>query len=110
MSHDERPGVLPFEVPQQQVHGSNLWQGARVAWPPLRVQASFVADAHGMAVVVLAMRSYLVQQPAGVHVAVAGDVEVIADVPEFPVLDMLQATGFVVQALSVRCGRTMDDE
>ena len=69
-----------------------------------------IADAYGMAVMVLAMRPHFLYRSATVNLAVARDVEMVTDVTEATVVDMVVAAGFKVQVSPLRGGGTMDDD
>ena len=59
VAHDDGVGELSVELLQERAHGGALGFGARVAGFAVGVQTSFVADADGVSVVVLAVCSHL---------------------------------------------------
>ena len=59
VAHDDGRGELSVELLQERAHGGALGFGARVAGFAVGVQTSFVADADGVSVVVLAVCSHL---------------------------------------------------
>ena len=78
--HDDGRGELLVESCQQGPHGCALCAGAGVAGIAAGIEASFVADADAVLVVVLAVGSHLFQWAPVVDHAVAGDVVVLSDV------------------------------
>ena len=62
-----------------------------------------------MAVVIEAMRTYFFQRAAAVYFAVAGQIEMIADVAESPVEDVVQSAGFRRKGFPLRRGTAMND-
>ena len=90
MPHDERLREHPLQLAHERQKARLLFQRARVLGTPPAVQSALVADAYAVAVVVAAVRPHLFQRSSAVDVAVAGDVEVIADVLESPVADVVE--------------------
>ena len=66
--------------------------------------SSFVTDADGVAVVIEAMRTYFFQRAAAVYFAVAGQIEMIADVTEAAVVDVVAAAILKAQGHALRRG------
>ena len=62
-----------------------------------------------MAVVIEGMRTYFFQRAAAVYFAVAGQIEMIADVTESPVKDMILTASLRRKGLSFRRGTAMND-
>ena len=75
-------GVVDLQRLQQVPHGGFLLLGAGVGSMAVGQQATLVADADGVLVVVPCMGSRQVLVPRLVHLAVAGDVIVVAGEPE----------------------------
>jgi len=63
-----------------------------------------------MAVVIEAMRTYFFQRAAAVYFAVAGQIEMVADVAEVPAVDMVPAAILERVRLPAARGAAMDDE
>ena len=68
------------------------------------IQSSFITDADRMAVVIEAMRTYFFQRAAAVYFAVAGQIEMIADVTEAAVVDVVAAAILKAQGHALRRG------
>ena len=110
MPHDERLWKHPLQFAQQRHEARLLFQCPRILRLSLAVQPAFVADAYAMPVVVPAVGSHLFQRPSAVYLAVARQVEVVADVAEAPVPDVVAAALFKVKALPLAGGRAMNDD
>lgn len=89
MSHSGRIGIVRPEAGQQGGERGTLCSGARVGRTALRIQATLVADADAVPVPPPGMCSLPVERASPVDEAVAGDVEVIADVGKTAVADMI---------------------
>ena len=110
MAHDQGFGETFLQLADQSQQRGFLFRGAGVARTARSVQPAFVADADGVAVVILAVRPHLFQRTAPVDLAVAGEVEVVADVAETAVTDVVTAAGLKAKALPLRGGRAMEDD
>lgn len=110
MSYDQCPRKQGAQFVQQGEQGGFLGQRAGVRGLAVGGQSAFVADAHGVSVVVLAVRTRLFQRSAAVDFAVAGDVEMVADVAETAVADVIRAAGFEIQAPPLGGGGAVEDE
>ena len=108
MAHDQGFWETFLQLADQGQQGSLLGRCAGVARLSRSVQPAFVADAYGVAVV--AVRPHLLQRTAPVDLAVAGEVEVVADVAETAVADVVTAAVFKAKALPLRGGRAMEDD
>ena len=86
MAADESLRKQPLELYQQQKQLVALCLGPRVLRPPLGVEPALVAHADGTAVVRAAMGAHLKQAAVLGHLAVAPDVEVVADGAELTCL------------------------
>lgn len=80
VAHDDGVGELVVEFLKQCAQTGSLGLGARVVGLAVGVQTSFVADADGVSVVVLAVGTDLTEGTAVVDLTVAGDVIMIADI------------------------------
>ena len=109
VAYDERLRKQPLQFAQQCHEACLLFQRACVLRLSPAVQSAFVADAHAVAVVVPAVRPHLFQRPSAADFAVAGDVEVIADVAEAAVADVVRPALFEAKALPLAGGRAMDN-
>lgn len=63
-----------------------------------------------MAVVIEGMRTYFFQRAAAVYFAVAGQIEMIADVTEAAVVDVVAAAILKAHGHALRRGRAMNNE
>jgi len=90
--------------------GCLLGRRAGVCREAFAVQPPFVADADAVTVVAEAMRPLQGERPAGVGLAVACDVVVVADVAEMPAIDMVPAAILERVGLPAARGAAMDDE
>ena len=70
----------------------------------VRVCGSFITDADRMTVVIEAMRTCFFQRAAAVYFAVAGQIEMIADVAEATVTDVVAAAILKAQGHALRRG------
>ena len=80
MAHDDGGGKLFGEALQKGAHTVALRLGARVAGVAGSIETALIADADGVLVVVLAVGADLPQGATFVHLAVACDVVMVADV------------------------------
>ena len=79
VADDQGAGVTPVQVFEQLSHGLLLCLGARVGGLSADIQATLVADADGVAVVVQAVGPDQKLGPARLHLSVAADDVVVAD-------------------------------
>lgn len=79
MAYDGGIGVVEEEAPQERCHAALLGVGAGVGRDAAGIEASLVADAYGVGVVVPGVGSYHRLGTTGVDLAVAGDVIMIAN-------------------------------
>ena len=110
MSYNDCFGQDSPQLPQQRQQGRFLFQCPCVRGYAAGRQASFIADADRMPVVVLAVRSDSLQRASAVNPAVARDVEMVTDILETAVVDMVVATGLEIQVPPLGGGGTMDDD
>ena len=94
----------PFQLSQQCQQRSLLFQRAGIGRTTCGIQSPFIADADGVAVVIEAMRTYFFQRAAAVYFAVAGQIEMIADVTEAAVVDVVAAAILKAQGHALRRG------
>ena len=80
MAQDAGVRVIRFQLPQKVQEGAFLRVGARVGRAAMLVQPAFVADADAVVVPPRGMGADAVDRAAHVHLAVAREVEVVADV------------------------------
>ena len=80
MSHYPDIGIICFQAEQQAVQGILLLRGTGIGRTSLGIQSAFVADADAVTVETAGMRPLRVERATPVNNAVAGDVEVVADV------------------------------
>lgn len=110
MPHNQRLRKLPLQAAEQGKQRRFLLRRAGVGRAVEGIQSAFVADAHGVPVVVQAVGAHPFQRPAVVDGAVTGQVEVVADVAETPVADVVAAAIVKAQASPRRGRRAMDDK
>lgn len=79
MAYDAGIGVVEAEAPKERCHAALLGVGAGVSRDATGIEAALVADAYGVGVVVPGVGSYHRLGSAGVDLAVAGDVIMIAN-------------------------------
>ena len=79
MADDQGAGVTPVQLFEQLSHGLLLCLGARVGGLSADIQATLVADADGVAVVVQAVRPDQKLGPARLHLSVTTDDVMVAD-------------------------------
>lgn len=72
--------IIPFQLPQQVYQRAFLRIRARVGGMSFLGDSALVADADALVVPAGGVGAYLMHGAADVHLAVAGDVEMIADV------------------------------
>lgn len=107
--HDQRLRKAAFQFAYQRQQAAFLCQGTCILRTAQAVQSAFVAHSDAVPVVVAAVRAHLFHRPSAVYFAVAGDVEVVADVAEAAVAHVVRAAGFKAKALPLRGGRAMDN-
>ena len=110
VSYDECFREDGTQLPEQCRYGRFLFRCPCIRGYAAGRQASFIADADGMAVVVLAMRSCLFYRSATVDPAIARDVKMVTDIVETAVPDMVMAAGLEIQVPPLGGGGTMDDD
>ena len=110
MPHNQRLRKLPLQAAEQGKQRCFLLRRAGVGRAVEVIQSAFVADAHGVPVVVQAVGAHSFQRPSAVDGAVAGQVEVVADVAEPPVADVVAAAIVKAQASPWGRRRAMDDK
>lgn len=110
MAHDEGAGEVPLQLAQQGQERCLLFRGAGVGGMAGGGESAFVADAHGVAVVAQAVGTDFFEGAAAVDFAVAGDVEVVADVAPATVTDVVTAAVLKAQAHALGRGRAMNDK
>ncbi|EJX08435.1 hypothetical protein EVA_03453 [gut metagenome] len=94
VSADVGLGVVLVEFAQQGDEGDFLLEGTGVGGTAVDVESAFIAYPDAVIVEAAAMRADAVEGPAGVGDAVAGDVEMVADVAEAAFFDVAAAEGF----------------
>ena len=109
MSHYLRLRIVPPELAEQVEQRTFLGVGTGVGGLEALVQPPLVADTDALVVPAGGVRPDLVQWTAAVYLAVAGDVEMIADVTESPVKDMILTASLRRKGLSFRRGTAMND-
>ena len=82
VAEDEGTGEALLELAEEKEEGLALLGGAGVLGLTVLIEAAFVADADGGAVVVLTVGTDLVKGTTGQTGAVAADVVVVADIAE----------------------------
>ncbi len=110
MPYNQCPWEDSSQLSEQGKQRGFLLQGAGVGGTAFGIQSAFVADAYGVPVVPLAMRSDFFRRTAPVDFTVARHVEVIADVAEATAADVLAAAILKAQAHALRRGRAVNDE
>ena len=110
VAHDDGGGVLLRQSLQQGAHAVALRLGACVTGVAGGVETAFVADADGVLVVVLAVGSDLPEGTPLMHLAVAGDVVVVADVlpPPLQVVGLALTEGVTLRG--ARGAAVQDDK
>lgn len=109
VAQDTGVGIVALELTQEVEEGTTLGVGAGVSRMPVFVQAALVADADALVVPAGGMGAYLMHGAAGMNLAVAGDVEVIADAGKAAV-QMGTAQGFDGKRTVATGGAAMDDQ
>ena len=84
MRHDDRPWILPLELPHQRDQRTLLRLRPRVRRPAQGVQTTLVADPDAMPVVVQAVRSHLRLGPPPLYGSVPSHHIVVADTTPAP--------------------------
>lgn len=107
MAEDTRLGVVLPELAEQVEEGASLGVGAGVGGLFPLVEATLVTDADALVVPTGGVGADLVDRAATVHLAVAGDVEMIADVGETP-RRVRRAQGLDGEVTVVAGGAAMD--
>lgn len=87
-------GVVLVEFAQQGDEGDFLFHRAGVGGTAVDVESAFIAHPDAVVVEAAAMRPDVVEGPAGMGDAVAGDVEMVADVGKAALFDVAAAEGF----------------
>ncbi len=109
VSHHIRCGIELSQLVDERHQGRFLEERARVTGASLLVQSPFVADADGVGIVPLAVRTHLRQRASRPDGPIHGDVEVVADAVESPLavpaVDILHR-----YTLSRQGGTAVDDE
>ena len=100
MTEDEGVGELLLQADQEVEQGVSLCLGSGISWLSVLIQSSFVADADGVGVVVVAVGTGFFQRSAFVQASVALNVVMVANVFEVTVLDMVFPAGFKAQILA----------
>ena len=95
---------------EQSQQGATLCQGARVFRPSVNIQSSLVADAYRVGVMVTAVCPDLFQRTALVDFSIPGDVEMIADVTESPMVDMVLSASLRREGFPFRRGTAMNND
>ena len=109
VAQDTGVGIVALELTQEVEEGTTLGVGAGVSRMPVFVQAALVADADALVVPAGGMGAYLMHGAAGMNLAVAGDVEVIAYAGKAAV-QMGTAQGFDGKRTVATGGAAMDDQ
>lgn len=109
VSHDQGVGVLIGQDAEKVGQRQPLHAGASVCGASLLIEPAFVADADAVAVESAYMRSGFAHGPAVVQPAVAGDVEVVADVAETS-CEMTFTKTFDGEGNIAARGAAMDDQ
>jgi len=109
VAQDTSAGIVELELTQEVEEGTTLGVGAGVSRMPVFVQTALVADADALVVPAGGMGAYLMHRAAGMNLAVAGDVEVIADAGKAAV-QMGTAQGFNGKRTVATGGAAMDDQ
>ena len=109
VAQDTGAGIVELELTQEVEEGTTLGVGAGVGRMPVFVQTALVADADALVVPAGGMGTYLMHGTTGMNLAVAGDVEVIADVGEAAV-QMGTAQGVDGKRTVATGGAAMDDQ
>lgn len=78
MPYDKGKGELVLQTSQELDEGDALLVGSGVGWMTILIEASFIADADGVTVVVFAMGTDLIDRTSGLDGAVATYYKVIA--------------------------------
>ena len=110
MPHYQRFGNNRPQLTEQRQHGGFLLQRPGILGGAVRRQTSFVADAHRMPVVILAMRAHLLYRSATMNLTVTGNIKMISDIFEATMVNMVMAASLEIQVPPLRGGGTMDDD
>ena len=104
MAHNLRFRKENLQIPEKIHESLFLFCRHGIARLALLIKTSFITDADRMAVVIKAMRTYFFQRAAAVYFAVAGQIEMIADVTEAAVVDVVAAAILKAQGHALRRG------
>lgn len=99
--------IIPFQLPQQVHQRAFLRIRARIGGTSFFGESTFVADADALVVPAGGVGAYLMHGAADVHLAVAGDVEMIADVGK-AAGEMAAAQGGERKVAIATCGAAMN--
>ena len=110
MPHYQRFGSNSPQLTKQRQHGPFLLQRPGIRGRAVRRQTAFVADAHRMPVVILAMRTHLLYWSSTVNLTVTGDVKMVTDIFEITMMNMIMAASLEIQVPPRGGGGTMDDD
>ena len=110
MTYNQCLGKQNSEFTEQCQQGCFLLQSACVRGFAKGRQSAFVTDSDAVGIVVLAMRAYRFQCPPEMNIAVAGDVEMVADILKTSVMNMVLAASLKIQVPPLAGGGTMDDD
>lgn len=105
--YNQRTREKASQLPQEGNERCLLCRCAGIGGLACGIQSPFIADAYGMPVVMKAMCTCFLQRTTAVNLAVAGQVEVVADVAEAAVPDVVTAAVLKAQAHALRRGRAM---
>ena len=109
VAQDTSAGIVALELTQEVEEGTTLGVGAGVGRMAVFVQTALVADADALVVPAGGMGAYLMHGAAGMNLAVAGNVEVIAYAGKAAV-QMGTAQGFDGKRTVATGGAAMDDQ
>ena len=109
MTEDDGTGETLLELSEKAEKGLALLWGAGVGGLTVDIEATFVADADGVAIVTPTVGSGLLKRTAGMTGAVATDVVVIADVAESST-EVVGAHLLGTVGLHGKCCSTVDDD
>ena len=107
VAQDAGVRIVRLQLAEQIEERTLLGVGAGVGRPALLVQTAFVADADAVVVPAGGMGTDVVDGTAAVHLAIAGDVEVVADVGK-ATLQVAAAQGFDREVDIAARGTAMD--